>query len=165
VTVLNAPRVTIIVIALTLGLPPLVCAQVWTESTTMSHSTGPTNSTYVWSILRFVPATVITGDLGSCTLQSPPYPACVLVAGIGTPADPFFYNCSSALTVTDCTLPGLPIDLLPSQRDINTHFPMQVAEAATLTQPVPLAPWVPIGSALVMALVAFAAQPRARAAR
>jgi len=159
--VLNAPRI-IIAIALTLGLPPLAFSQVWTESTTTSHSTGPTNSTYAWSVRRFGPATVITGDVGSCTLQSPPYPACALVAGTGMPADPFFFSCSSALTVTGCTLPGVPIDLLPGQRDVNTHFHLQLAGAATPTQPVPLAPWVPVGSALVVALVAFAAQRRAR---
>ncbi|MEO8004701.1 MAG: hypothetical protein ABI771_07330 [Betaproteobacteria bacterium] len=108
--------------ALAFGLPLMALATgTTTTSVSSSHSMGATNSNYMWSILFIGPTTIQIGDFGICKLQSPPFMGCSFVTGTGTPADPFTYSCTSALTLTGCSLPGTPDNLLAGQRNVNTH--------------------------------------------
>jgi len=146
-------------------------------STSTSHSVGTTNATFVWTsfttcttgclycfpdfslgfpificrpAINPVPTEIRVGDFGSCILQPPPYPSCTLQSGTGTVADPYLYSCSSALMLTNCSLPGTPKYVFQNG-NIDTHTHTEVAAMAT---EVPLGPWVPMGAALGVALLA-----------
>ena len=112
----------IVGIAFAFGVPLLAWGTgTTTTSGSSSHSIGATNSNYMWSILVIGPGTIQIGDLGVCKLQPPPFTGCSFVTGTGTPADPFTHSCTSALTLTGCSLPGTPDNLLAGQRNVNTH--------------------------------------------
>ncbi len=110
---------------------------------------------------RIGPQTIHINDLGLCTLARPPYPTCDPPSGTGTVADPFVYTCSS-IPISNCTS-GTTFALADGQVDIDFHLHTETAGAVvSAAAPVPLNPWVPIGSALGVALLAVAWQLRRR---
>ena len=128
---------------------------------TTSASVGATNAIFGSVSTRIGPQTIHINDLGLCTLAPPPYPTCDPPSGTGTVADPFVYTCSS-IPISNCTS-GTTFALAEGQVDIDFHLHTETAGAVvSAAAPVPLNPWVPIGSALGVALLAVAWQLRRR---
>lgn len=136
-------------------------ATIVTNST--SSSVGATNAVYYFVTTTIGPQTIFFNALGLCTLQGPPFANCTLGSGTGTAADPFSYSCSgdTGPPVTGCTS-GTAFVLAPGQVDINTDLHTETIGAVFAAAPIPLDPWVPIGSALGVALLAVAWQLRRR---
>ena len=99
----------------------------------------------------FGPATVQVGDRGYCTLQ-PPSSTC----GSGTISDPYDPACGNPLGIASYTEPGTPFDVEAGNNAINVVTISLVATpSAQGSTPVPLGPWVPLGSGLGIALLAL----------
>ncbi len=149
-------------------LPVVAFAQGSNNQTVFSNSTsssvGATNASYIFVSTIVGPKTIFINDRGLCTLQGPPFPNCTLTGGSGAAVDPFQYSCpgNTGPPITACSsgtsfvLAGGQVDV-----DVDTHT---VTAGATVpaVAPVPLNPWVPIGSALGVALLAIAWQLRRR---
>jgi uncharacterized protein (TIGR03382 family) len=156
-----------VLVWLALLLPCAAFAQtnssnIVTNST--SSSVGATNAVYFFITTSIGPTTLYIGARGLCNLQGPPFPSCTFIGGTGTAANPFNYGCSgnSGPPVTGCSS-GTPFILASGQTDINAHTDTQIAgPAGSVAAPIPLDPWVPIGSALGVALLAIGWQLRRR---
>jgi hypothetical protein len=135
-------------------------------SNTTSSSVGATNAVFTGVTTYVGPQTIFVGARGVCTLQPPPYPNCTLTGGTGTAADPLLYNCPGAGSIpTSGCAAGTPFTLAGGQVDIDLYQHTETAGAAgggAVATPVPLDPWVPIGSALGVALLAIGWQLRGR---
>ena len=156
-----------LILWLALLLPISVFAQGNNQtvfSNTTSASIGSTNAIFVSVSTYIGPQTIIINNLGLCTLAPPPYPNCSLNSGTGTVADPFSYSCNGAgsIPISSCTS-GTAFTLAGGQVDIDVHTHTESAgPVGFVAVPVPLAPWVPIGSALGVALLAIGWQLRGR---
>lgn len=105
---------------------------IYTSST--STGVGSTNATYYWvktSVGDGVTATAV-GDFGSCTLPPGPYLNCTLVAGSGSIVDPYLYQCTTPLALSNCTLPGTSIILDGGQIDIDIRQHTQTVSVAPI---------------------------------
>ena len=134
-----------------------------TFATSTSVGIGPTNATFVWITHTIGPAFISIGDFGTCTIPPGPYPNanCTLNGGSGTTADPFSFTCASPLALSGCSLPGTPFVVAPGYDDFDGHTHTQRAAVAALPAvPMPLGPWVPLGSAIGVALLALLWQSR-----
>ena len=128
---------------------------------TTSASVGATNALFYSVSTRIGPQTIHINDLGLCTLAPPPYTTCDPPSGTGTVADPFVRTCSS-IPVSNCTS-GTTFALASGQVDIDFHLHTETAgPVASVATPVPLNPWVPIASAIGVALLAIGWQLRRR---
>jgi hypothetical protein len=129
---------------------------------TSSSSLGATNAVFHVVTTRIGPATIFIGARGLCTFATPPVPSCAPTSGTGTVADPFIYGCLYTVPITNCAL-DTPFVLAAGQVDIDTYVHTQtVGAAGSVAAPIPLDPWVPIGSALGVALLAIGWQLRRR---
>jgi uncharacterized protein (TIGR03382 family) len=129
-----------------------------------SSSAGAANAVYSFITDTVGPQTLFINARGLCTLQGPPFPTCTLSGGTGTAATPFLYSCSgnTGPPISGCTS-GTAFVLTPGQIDTNldTHTET-IGAAIPVGTPIPLDPWVPIGSALGVALLAIGWQLRRR---
>lgn len=155
-----------ILLCLALWLPVAAFAQTTNTtnySNSSSSSVGATNAVYDFVTTTVGPATAFIDDRGVCTLQGPPFPNCTLGGGTGTAADPFQYACSgnTGPPITGCTS-GTAFVLAGGQIDIDLDTHTETIGSASVAAPIPLDPWVPIGSALGVALLAMAWQLRRR---
>ena len=147
-------------------LPVVALAQSINQtviSNSTSSSVGSANAVYAFVTTTVGPATIFIDARGLCTLEGPPFAGCTFTGGTGAPATPFDYTCTGGgPPVSNCTS-GTPFVLAGGQVDVDldTHT---VTAGATVpaVAPVPLNPWVPIGSALGVALLAVAWQLRRR---
>ena len=156
-----------ILLWLALLLPIPAFAQV-TNGTVFSNSTsssvGATNVYFDFVTTYVGPQTIFIGVRGNCTLQGPPFPNCTLTGGTGTAASPYVYSCSanSGPPITGCAS-GTAFVVAGGQLDIDVDAHTEtIAAAGPVAAPIPLDPWVPIGSALGVALLAVAWQLRRR---
>ena len=111
---------------------------------------------------NFGPATIFINDRGLCTLEGPPFPSCTLSGGTGAPDSPFDYSCTgSGPPIANCTS-GTPFTLAGGQVDIDVDTHTVTTGAVPAAASVLFNPWVPIGSALGVALLAVGWQLRRR---
>ena len=150
---------------LMMALPLSAMADTGPNETTFTQTT----STSLWnayghygSVAVYVgPRTIAVGSLGSCTLTLPYN--CNPSSGTGTQADPYF--CVTPPVLTNCSGAGTPWVLAPGGEDVDTrtdYFVPAVTPVVTVA-PVPLSPWVPIGSALGAMLLVLWMRRRANA--
>jgi uncharacterized protein (TIGR03382 family) len=134
-------------------------------SNSTSSSVGGTNAVYSFITTTVGPTTIYIGARGLCTLQGPPFPSCTFSGlGDGTPGNPFNYGCSgnTGPPVTGCSA-GTPFIVAGGQVDIDIDVHTEtIGAAGPIAAPIPLDPWVPIGSALGVALLAIGWQLRRR---
>ena len=156
----------LVVLCLVACMPAMVWAQVGTTTFTASNSTGvgATNAIFTWQELTFGPDTIFIGDRGTCSIPLPPYPNCNLTGGTGTVGDPYSYNCSSPLPLTQCSQSGTSYAVQVADTNFNRNTHRQtvavVIEPGAAT-PVPLGPWVVIGSTLGIGLLVLLRSRRA----
>jgi uncharacterized protein (TIGR03382 family) len=133
-------------------------------SNSTSSSVGATNAVSAFATTTVGPQTIFINARGLCTLQGPPFPTCTLTGGTGTATTPFLYACTgnTGPPITGCSS-GTPFILAGGQIDIDldTHTET-IGAAIPVGAPIPLDPWVPIGSALGVALLAIGWQLRRR---
>ncbi len=152
-------------LCLALCLPTVALGQGG-SNTTITNSTctayGLTDTPLVLLEETMGPGTILIGDRGSCTLQ-PPVPGC----GTGTVSDPYDAEnpaCSGAVVASFTA--GTPFEVLAGTNNINvntvTFIPTAAAQRST---PVPLGPWVPLGSGLGIVLLALLWSHRGPGAR
>ena len=136
--------------ALLLVLPLSAMADTGPNETTYTQST----STSIWNANAYGhysratanvgPQTMMVGDFGSCTLTLPYN--CNPSFGTGTQADPYF--CTTPPVLTNCGS-GTPWVIYGAGVNYDTRTDYFVpAVAPAPMQPVPLSPWMPVGSAL-----------------
>lgn len=129
-----------------LGQPPSFDS--FTNSSCTAY--GVTGSLIIQAEVMFGPATILIGDRGSCTLQ-PPAAGC----GTGTFADPYDPDCGEPLGIASFTA-GTSYAVIAGETNYNTNTvtltPVAVTPVQTST-PVPLGPWVPLGSGLGLVLL------------
>ena len=131
-------------------------------SNSSSTSVGSANAVYVFVTTTVGPATIFINDRGLCTLEGPPFPSCTFSGGTGAPDSPFDYSCTgSGPPIANCTS-GTPFTLAGGQVDIDVDTHTVTTGAVPAAASVPLNPWVPIGSALGVALLAVGWQLRRR---
>ena len=145
-----------IVLCLFLVLPVTAFAQTNTTTFTSSASSeiipGSTPSVYIATTSYIGPQTIRTGSQTGCMLTvSPPPAGCTLSGGGGTLSNPFAYACSSTLPLTGCS-GGTLFAIASGATDIDT-FLLTVDPLPRTAQPVPLSPWVPLVSAIVVMLL------------
>ena len=135
---------------LVLGLPLTGFAQ-GTNTVTATASTataiGPTSAVGVFSTAFVGPQTILTGTLGLCTAS------CTIGAG-GT--------CGVSRPVLTSCAGGTPFPIVGGGIDVDTLTLTQITARQATPQAVPLGPWVPLGSALTMLLLAVLWQRRRR---
>ena len=134
-----------------------------TITTSTSSQTGPINALYVVSEDTIGPGTINIGSRSGCTLVPPPTLAnCIPTSGTGTTVDPYVCSNSPSRLVIGCS-GGTSFIVLAGTTNLNVHTQTVSAVAATTgtAQPVPLGPWVPIGSAIGVGLLALRRHRRA----
>jgi hypothetical protein len=123
-----------------LGLPLTVFAQTGTTYTnSFATVIGPSNAVAAFTTTYIGPQTIKVGTLGLCTAS------CTIGPG-GT--------CGGAGPVLTGCAGGTPLVLEAGGTDIDTLLVTQVT-ALQAPQPIPLSPWLPIASAIGLALLAF----------
>ena len=142
-------------LCLALCTPTVALGQGGTNNTvTTSTCTayGLTDSQLIQLEDTVGPGTILIGDRGSCTLQ-PPVPGC----GTGTLSDPYdSVNPACSAAVVASFTAGTAFEVLAGTSNINVNtvsfIPTAAAQGST---PVPLGPWVPLGSGLGIVLLAL----------
>ena len=139
---------------LVLVLPLSTMADTGSGGTTFTNTTSTSRwnayGQYV-SVTPYVgPVAITVGDLGECNLTLP-Y-SCNPSSGTGTQADP--YSCTTPPALINCGS-GTPWVIAAGGVDYDTRTDNFVPTAAPITDaaPVPLSPWLPVGSALGAMLV------------
>jgi hypothetical protein len=142
-----------------LALSPSAFGQGVTNTTitaAISAQSGAINAVFLWTEDTIGPGTILVGTFSGCTLVPPPTMAnCNPSGGSGTPGDP--YVCSGypyPPPLAGCS-GGTPFEVLAGTNNINVRTHTVIAAATTAAQPVPLGPWVPLGSAAGVLLVAL----------
>ena len=144
-----------LLLCLAVCLPTVALGQGSVNST-VTNSTctayGLTDTLLVQLEESIGPGTILVGDRGSCTLQ-PPAPGC----GTGTLSDPYdAENPACSEPVLASFTAGTPFDVVAGTTNLNinqvTFIPTAAAQGST---PVPLGPWVPLGSGLGIVLLAL----------
>jgi hypothetical protein len=128
---------------LVLGLPLAGFAQgtnTITTTVTTASAIGPSNAVQVTTVMFVGPQTILTGALGLCTAS------CTIGPG-GT--------CGVSRPVLTGCAGGTPFVIAPGGVDFDTLTLTQITAAQATPQAVPLSPWVPMGSALGLALLAI----------
>ena len=157
---MNPPGRFLFLFAVILLVPALdALGQGGVSNTTItassSSSIGATNQEFVWIEEAIGPADIFIGDFGSCPITRPLDPntyGCHALGGSGTVSDPFWGICSS-----NCSNTGTPFNVPSGYNNLNYHTHTVIAQGTTVTQkPVPLGPWVPLGSAFGIGLLALA---------
>ena len=124
------------------------------ESASTEIIPGSPYSIYVWTITYIGPQTIRVGEQTGCTATVPlPPVGCTVGGGTGTLGNPFQYSCQVPLT--GCTGGGL-LSIVAGGEDIDTFiFSVAPPPAPPLAsaQPVPLSPWIPLGSAFFVLLL------------
>ncbi len=150
-----------------LGLLPLLAfgqgSSNSSVTTSTSSQTGPINAQYVVLEDTIGPQTIIIGSRTGCTLVPPPTLAnCNPTSGTGTPGDPYQCLYLPTAVLVGCS-GGTIYNVVAGTTNANAHVQTVSAVAATpgAAQPVPLGPWVPIGSAIGVGLLALLRQRRA----
>ena len=146
-------------------LPLLVFGQSSNDTFTTSTSsqTGPINAQYLVLEDSIGPVTISVGNRIGCTLvPSPNLANCNPTGGTGTTVDPYVCSNSPSRLVIGCS-GGTSFIVLAGTTNLNVHTQTVSAVAATTgtAQPVPLGPWVPIGSAIGVGLLALRRHRRA----
>ena len=122
----------------------------FTSSTCTAY--GVNGALTALSKLAVGPDTILIGDRGSCTLQ-PPAPGC----GTGTIADPYHADCGNPMGVATSTA-GTPFEVVAGSTNIDTIIitltPVPISPVQP-SPPVPLGPWLPLGSGLGILLLAL----------
>ncbi len=135
-----------------------------TVSTSTSSQTGPINAQYVLLEDTIGPQTISIGSRTGCTLVPPPTLAnCNPTSGAGTTGDPYICSTPPPSTVVAGCNGGTTFIVLAGTVNVNVHTQTVSAVAAipSAAQPVPLGPWVPIGSAIGVGLLALLRHRRA----
>ena len=143
-------------------LPTVALGQGGTGTTITASSCtayGLTDTPLILLEETIGPGTILVGDRGSCTLQ-PPVPGC----GTGTVSDPYdSVNPACTAAVVASFTAGTSFEVLAGTNNINvntvTFIPTAAAPSST---PVPLGPWVSLGSVLGILLLALLWSPRTR---
>ena len=131
-----------------------------TFSTSYATGFGSTNAIFHTTTSTIGPSTILIGERGTCSIPSgPPYPNCTLGGGSGTTSDPFSYSCTVAPPLTGCTLPGQQFVVNVGTINFDTAIFSQTALVAQTPLPIPL-PWVPLGSAIAIMLLAVLRRQR-----
>ena len=101
-------------------------------TSTAQISSGTSYGTYVVTTTYVGPQTLLFYDLGTCTYSGPALPNsnCTISSGSGTSADPYIGQCTTRLTLGNCSS-GDQLVLLAGQTDIDTIIYSVVPAAAT----------------------------------
>ena len=137
---------------LVLGLPLTGFTQgPGTNTVTATCSTataiGPTSAVGVFTTEYVGPQTIEVGTLGLCSASCTIGPG-----GSCGPSGPVLSSCAG----------GTPFSIVPGGIDFDTLTLIQITAGQATPQAVPLGPWVPLGSALAMILLAIVWQLRRR---
>lgn len=128
---------------LALCLPVSTGAQTPTNTVTATNTTatalGPTSAVAVWTTAYIGPQTIQVGAFGLCTAS------CTIGTG-GT--------CGASPPVLTGCAGGTPWPIAAGGVNYDTLVLTQIAVAQATPQPVPLGPWLPLGSALAVFLLA-----------
>ncbi len=144
-----------LLLCLAVCMPTVALGQTGSNTTTTNSTCtayGVTDNLLLLLEETIGPTSILIGDRGSCTLQ-PPVPGC----GTGTVSDPYdSANPACSAAVVASFTAGTSFEVLAGTVNLNinqvTFIPTAAAQGST---PVPLGPWVPLGSGLGIVLLAL----------